>query len=216
MLSSTLWRKTLMAITGLLWIGFVLTHMLGNLLIFAGPRAYNTYSHAITSNPLIYVAEVGLLLLILAHVASGVSLWLRNRRARAGDYAVRSSGPKASPSTASRTMIFSGTFVAAFLVLHIALFRFGSPAPVVYDGIAMHDVHGMVMAALTKPGWALWYVVALVIVGVHLYHGFASAFQTLGVHHPRYTPLIKTLSVVYAVGVSAGFLAIPLYAIALA
>jgi succinate dehydrogenase / fumarate reductase cytochrome b subunit len=209
-LMSFIWRKALMALTGFLWIGFVLLHMIGNLLIFAGAETYNTYAHFLIKNPLLPLAEIFLVLFLATHVFTGSILWWQNKRAKPSKYAVGAKGEKSS-SLPSRTMIYTGAFVLAFLILHTAAFKYGTNVLVKYNNVDVRDVHVLVMSAFKRPEFVAWYVVALVLVGVHLSHGFSSAFQSLGVNHPRYTPIINIMGFIYAVFVSAGFLAIPIY-----
>lgn len=208
--TSFIWRKALMALTGLMWLGFVFLHMLGNLLIFGGPQAYNKYSHLLISNPFLPAAEILLVLLLSIHFFTGGVLWIQNFRAKPQKYSVSAKGDKSS-GIPSRTMIFTGAFVLAFLVLHIAFFKYGVDSRVVYDGVEVRDLYTLVLTAFSQPGYVAWYLVALLLVGLHLSHGFSSAFQSLGVYHPRFTPVIEVVGVFYAVVVSLGFIAIPVY-----
>ncbi len=213
-LCSTIGRKQLMGLTGLVWCGFVLSHMLGNLLIFVGPDAYNKYSHALVSNPLIYVAEGGLVLALLAHIVYGVILTIQNRRARATKAAMPTNGPKAARFQ-SKFMIFHGSLILAFVVLHLATFKYGPGLDAGYvttvDGVSMRDIHRLVLEVFHSPAYVVWYSVALVALAFHLSHGFYSAFASLGFYHPRYSPILSRIGYVYATIVAAGFLAQPLY-----
>ncbi len=209
-LTSFLWRKALMAATGFTWMAFVFTHMLGNLMVFAGPQTYNRYSYLLIHNPMLPVAELLLCVFVILHATTGIILWHLNFRAKPKKYAVSAKGSKASP-VAARTMIFSGAFVAAFLVFHLATFKYGQNTIVVYDGQPMRDLYLLVSTAFKSNAYVAWYLIALALIGVHLSHGFASAFQSLGVNHPRYTPVIQFLGIAYAVVVSCGFMALPIY-----
>jgi succinate dehydrogenase / fumarate reductase cytochrome b subunit len=209
-LHSAVWRKAVMALTGFLWMGFVFMHMLGNLMVFAGAETYNRYSHLLINNPLLPLAEAALVVFILLHAYSGVSLWWENRRANPKGYEVSAKGEKAV-SKPARTMIFTGAILAAFLVLHVANFKYGVKTFVVYDGVEVRDLYSLVAGAFRRTEYVVWYVFALSLVGVHLFHGFSSAFQSLGVHHPRYTPILKAAGAVYAITVAAGFIALPIY-----
>lgn len=208
--TSTVGRKYLMAITGLAWSGFVLSHMLGNLLIFVGPEAYNMYGHAIVSNPLVYVAEIGLLLTLLAHVPVGIGLFLRNRRTKPNKYAVAPKGAKSS-SVSSRTMAYTGSVVLAFIILHVATFKYGTFYSVNYNGVEVRDLYRLMEEVFAQPGYIVWYMVSLVFLGSHLYHGLTSSFQSLGINHPRYNPMLRMIGTLYAVVVAAGFISQPLY-----
>ncbi len=213
-LCSAIGRKQLMGLTGLAWCGFVLSHMLGNLLIFVGPDAYNKYSHNLISNPLIYVAEAGLVLALLAHVVYGVKLTFENRRARTTKYAIPTNGAKAARFQ-SKFMIFHGSLLLAFIILHIATFKYGPGLEAGYvttvDGVSMRDLHRLVLEVFRSPAYVVWYVIALIALAFHLSHGFYSAFASLGFYHPRYSPILSRIGYVYAAIVAAGFLAQPLY-----
>lgn len=203
--TSMIGRKVLMAVSGLLLLGFLVVHLIGNLLIFESAEAFNAYSHKLISNPLIYLAEIGLLALFVAHLATGVVVTLRNRAARPEPYATsRWAGSPSHKSWASTTMILSGIVVLAFVPLHIMTFKFGTYYPAAEPGV--RDLHRLVVEEFQKPAWVLWYVLAMVVIGFHLWHGFGSAFETLGVHYRR--PL-RRLGQALAVVIAAGFLIIP-------
>jgi succinate dehydrogenase / fumarate reductase cytochrome b subunit len=199
-----------MAVTGICWMLFVALHMVGNIFVFWGAETYNRYSHLLISNPLLPAAELSLVLFLLLHAYSGISLWLENRKAKSGGYAVSPKGEKAA-SVVARTMIFTGAATLAFLVLHLANFKYGTKTFVTYDGMVVRDLYSLVAGAFQKPGYVAWYLVALALVGVHLFHGFSAVFRTLGFYHPRYTPLLKIAGAVYAVTVASGFMALPIY-----
>lgn len=209
-LTSSIGRKQLMALTGLGLSGFVLTHMIGNLLIFAGPEKYNTYSHLLISNPLIYVAEVGLVALFLVHVATAIALTIENKRSHGKRSYMTTSGAK-GVSFASKYMVHQGLILLIFTILHLISFKYGPDYRVTYEGIEMRDLHALVLEVFHKPTYVAWYVICLILLGLHLSHGFASAFQSIGVYHPRYTVLLKRFSLFYAVVVAAGFIAPPVY-----
>lgn len=218
-LQSAIGRKQLMGITGLAWCGFVLSHMLGNLLIFVGPDAYNKYSHALITNPAIYVAEAGLLLTLVAHAVYGIRLTLQNRCARNTKYAMPTNGEKAARFQ-SKFMIFHGSLILAFVILHIATFKYGPGLNEGYvttvDGVQMRDIHRLVLEVFQSPAYVAWYLVALVALGLHLSHGFYSSFTSLGFYHPRYSAVINKIGYVYALIVAAGFISQPLYVFLLA
>ena len=209
-LCSSVGRKYIMALSGLAWSGFVLAHMLGNLLILGGAEAYNKYGHALISNPLIYVAEAGLVAFLLLHAFNGIQLWLHNQKTKPQKYAVRATGVKGS-STASRTMAYTGSITLVFIILHLVTFKYGSQYTVNYGGGDIRDLHALVIEIFQSPAYVAWYVLCLVLIGVHLYHGFSSSFQTLGINHPRYNKVIKKVGYIYAAVVAAGFIVQPLY-----
>lgn len=200
-------QKMLMAATGLLLIGFLLVHMGGNLLIFVGPEAYNAYSHRLVSNPLIYLAEAVLLALFVGHFVTGIRVVLRNRSARPTPYAVkRWSGGTSHKSLASTTMILSGLLVLVFVPLHIRGFKFGAWYPSAADP-QVRDLYRLVVEEFQSPWLAGWYVLAMVVIGFHLWHGFGSGFESLGVRHRR---ALRRAGQALAVLIAGGFALVPI------
>jgi succinate dehydrogenase / fumarate reductase cytochrome b subunit len=200
-----------MGICGLVWAGFVFGHMAGNLLILVSAEVYNKYGHAITSNkPLLYGAEVVLLFALVVHAFLGIQLFLENRRASPKKYAVAANKEKRA-SVASKTMAFQGSIVLFFIIYHLITFKYGPVYMVTYDGVEMRDLHRLMVEVFNQPGYVVGYIVCLLLLGLHLSHGFASVFQTLGLNHPKYAPIVKKISVGYAVVVTAGFIAQPVY-----
>lgn len=210
-LRSTIGKKYLMGLAGLIWAGFVLTHMAGNLLIFVGSDAYNMYSYALTSNKLLIVAEAVLVLALVAHVCLAISLTMQNRAAGgAGRYAVKAKGDKKA-RFASTTMGVQGSVILAFVILHLATFKYGTHYETTVNGVVMRDLFKLMVEVFQSPGYVVWYLVALVLLAFHLSHGVGSVFQSFGWMNGRYQPILRKLSVVYAVVVAAGFIAQPLY-----
>jgi succinate dehydrogenase / fumarate reductase cytochrome b subunit len=209
-LLSSIGRKQLMAVTGLAWSLFVLTHMAANLLIFFDAEAYNKYSHALVSNPFIYVAEGGLVLTLLIHIVNGVVLTFQNKMARPQKYAMTPSGEKA-PRFQSKWMIFHGSLLLIFLVWHLVTFKFGDVHWVTYNGVQIRDLHRLVLEVFQKPFYVVFYLLCMVAVGFHLSHGFYSAFASLGLSHPRYSAMISKFGYFYAFVVAAGFASQPIY-----
>jgi len=199
-----------MALTGLAWSLFVLTHMAGNLLILIDAEAYNKYGHAIVTNPLIYLAEAGLVAMILVHIVNGIKLTLENRAARPEKYAMSTNGKKAARFQ-SKFMIFHGSLLAVFLVWHLITFKYGPHYSVTYNGVEMRDLHKLVLEVFQSPLYVVGYVVCLIGVGFHLSHGFYSSFATLGLYHPRFSPLLNKFGYLYSVVVAAGFMSQPIY-----
>lgn len=175
---STVGKKFLVAISGLGLSGFLLTHMAGNLLLLVSAEAYNKYSHGLVSNPLIYVAEAGLVAIFLLHMGLAISLWLENRAARDSRYLV---SPKNKGTTfAAKTMIYTGLLVLVFLVLHLITFKYGAHYSVNYNGVEMRDMYRLVSEEFQKPLYVGWYLFALVVLAFHLSHGLSGAVQSLG------------------------------------
>jgi len=203
-LNSSIGKKFSMAVTGLLLIGFLVTHLLGNLTLYADDTGemFNAYEHALTSNPLLPIAEVGLLVLFVIHIALGIRVTLENRESRKSDYQIRST--KGARTLASGSMIITGVLVLVFLVVHLKDFRIAKM------GVGEHDMALMVKERLASPVGALIYLIGVGALGIHLSHAFKGALQTLGVSHPRYTPLIEKASLALAVLLFLGFASFPL------
>jgi succinate dehydrogenase / fumarate reductase cytochrome b subunit len=208
--TSTVGKKYLMGISGLIWTGFVAAHMAGNLLIFISPDAYNSYGHALTSGSIIYFAE-GLLVFALAtHIFLALNLTVKNRSARPGGYAVAAAAPKKA-SFGSTTMAVHGTIILVFIILHLITFKYGTHYETTVNGVVMRDLSRLMFEVFAQPGYVAWYLVALVLLGFHLRHGVSSVFQSFGLLHPSYQKGIKCLGVLYAVVVAGGFIAQPVY-----
>ena len=207
---SSIGRKQLMSITGLVWLGFVLTHMLGNLLIFAGPDAYNYYGHAIISNPILPIAEALLVLTLGIHIFTGVKLTVENKAARSQKYAMPSNGEKAARFQ-SRFMIFHGSILLVFIILHLITFKYGPHYMTHVKGVEMRDLHKLVVEVFQNPIYVGWYVVAMLSLGLHLSHGLFSSLASAGLYNPKFAPAISVIGYIYAAGVSIGFLSQPVY-----
>ncbi len=207
-LRSSIGKKQLVGLSGLGIVGFTLAHMSGNLLLFVGPDAYNRYGHALTSNPLIYVAEAGLVALFLTHIVLAVQLARANRAARPVGYGAAASGAKAT-SFAAKTAILSGLLMLAFVVLHLWTFKYGEHYPTVVDGIEMRDLHRLVFEKFQEPFYTGFYLVCMVLLGMHLSHGVSASFQSLGVFAAN-RPALKRLGLAAAVLIAGGFFIQPL------
>lgn len=209
-LGSTVGKKYLMGITGLIWAGFVLAHMAGNLLIFVSADAYNSYGHALTSGNIIYVAETVLILALIVHVYTAVSLTMNNRAAKNQRYAVTASGKKKT-TLASRTMAVQGSIILVFIILHLITFKYGVHYETTVNGTPMRDLARLMFEVFQQPGYVIWYLVALILLGFHLSHGVGSTFQSLGLMEGTYRNMWKKLSYAYATIVALGFIAQPVY-----
>jgi succinate dehydrogenase / fumarate reductase cytochrome b subunit len=209
-LGTTVGKKYLMGITGLVWAGFVLTHMAGNMLIFVSHDAYNAYGHAITSGKLIYIAELVLVLALITHVCMAISLTKNNREAKGQKYAVAAAGAK-RVSLASRTMAIQGSLILVFVILHLITFKYGHYYETNVDGVPMRDLAKLMEEVFQQPGYVVWYVVALVLLGFHLKHGVGSTFQSLGLMEGTYRNVWTKMSIGYGFIVALGFISQPLY-----
>lgn len=194
-----------MALTGLVLAGFVLGHMTGNLLVFKGPQAINDYAKWLHDHAgLLWVARSVLLISVFAHIWVGVQLTLENRAARAG-------GPVAEAtrraSLASRTMPYSGVVILGFLVFHLLHYTFRTVA---LGGVEFgDDVHKMLIAGFSNKPVAVFYVVSMLLLCLHLSHGVSSVFQTLGLRNERWRSRLDGLALAYAWIVALGFVSIP-------
>lgn len=214
--SSSIGKKIVMAITGLALCGFLVVHLGGNLLLYVGAEKYNNYAHALHAQEiLLLVAEVGLVVLFLGHILLALKTDSENNAARPDGYAVKQSkmdeGPLAKP--ASAVMMVTGVVVLGFLLVHLSDFRWFELRHTEPQG-GFHGPFDKALAILRDPISALVYLVGSVVLGYHVLHGFQSAFQTLGANHPKYTPIIKFLSFVFAITVAVGFGSFPLWALA--
>lgn len=218
MVSSSIARKFVMAITGLFLIMFLIAHLTGNLLLLKGDGgvAFNQYAHFMKHNPLIILSEFVLLAGFLFHIVQGIVLIRNNRAARPVAYAYKDNSE--TQSTFSKYMGPLGIVILAFLILHLLDFfaykytanLFGGVDMVTVDGVEMADLAPIVYAKFGKLVFVIMYVVAMAIVGFHLHHGFQSAFQSLGMNHKKYTPIIKKVGAVYAIIVPLLFALIPI------
>jgi succinate dehydrogenase / fumarate reductase cytochrome b subunit len=228
---SSLGSKYLMALTGLGLTLFVIAHMLGNLQVFAGRDALNAYAENLRHMPsLLWAARLGLLAIFILHIVYGVKLYLANRDARPTPYVFKRFR---EATLASRTMIWTGLVILAFVLFHLAHYTFGvvESAPVrdpktgapTTNYLALQqkygpesdpkyraDVYDMTIYGFRNPVVSLTYVVAMALLAFHLSHGFQSLFQSLGLNHPRWMPLLKGASLVVAVVVFVGNSSMPL------
>ncbi|MCG8606576.1 succinate dehydrogenase cytochrome b subunit [bacterium] len=214
MIRSSVGKKLVMAITGLAMTIFLVEHLSGNLLLLSSnPDPYNKYADFLLSfGSLLIVAEVILIAILVFHVFSGISVARGKAAARPERYHKKAdAGGASKKSIASSTMIYTGIITFVFLAIHLKTFKFGPYYTAVVDGKEIRDLHRLVGEVFQNPYYVIWYVGALVFLGFHLRHGFWSAFQSLGVHHPRYTPLIYIIGIVTAVILTVGFVGIPIW-----
>jgi succinate dehydrogenase / fumarate reductase cytochrome b subunit len=208
---SSIGKKQIVAITSLFLNLFLLTHMTGNILILVGAEAYNKYAYTLTSTPLIYVAEAGLLALFLTHVILAITVNKTNRDARQTSYAMIRKRENGS-TRASRTMILTGMIIFVFVVLHLMNFKFGAYYPITYDGVQMRDLYRLVIEDFKNPVIAGGYILALGILFTHLKHGVWSSFQTLGLNSTRTNRILRNGCLFFAALVCLGFSIAPVYA----
>lgn len=216
---TTVGKKVLTGITGIAWVLFIIAHLLGNFQLFLndGGAAFNAYTKFLESQGvLLYIAEAGLVLTLLLHAAIGINIWLGKRRARPVGYTMyKSAGEPSAQNLGSRTMIITGSVLLVFLVVHIWTFKFGPGIAEGYqtfiDGEPARDLYRLVIEKFQDPLYVLGYTAVMILLGLHLRHGFWSAFQSLGAIRPSARKTMQFAALVVGVLLAVGFLSIPLY-----
>lgn len=202
-LSTSVGKKQLMALTGLLFLLFLAVHLVGNLSIYRGSEAFVAYAEGLHAlGGVLVLAEVGLLLCLIIHVTLGTILFFENRRARPVKYAVDKTGG-GGRTLSSVTMPYTGLLILVFLAVHLTTFS--------HHIVDQTDRTVFVIARQVFANWVFFafYLFSMVVVALHVRHGLWSAFQTAGANHPKYMPLIEKLSLIFAVIVGVGFGSIP-------
>lgn len=208
--SSSVGTKLLIGLTGLALFAYLILHLIGNALVFAGPDVFNEYAHTLISNPLILPIEIGLIAIFLVHIYKTVQMWIGNQQARPVKYASKTwAGHTSRKSVASTTMIYSGLVAVFFVLVHVKQFRFGSYYLV--GDTAVRDLYRTEIEVFSSPLWVAFYVVCTLIVGLHLRHGISSAFQSLGLDHPLYTRRLTLWGIIGAIVIGGGLAFIPIW-----
>jgi succinate dehydrogenase cytochrome b subunit len=208
--SSSVGTKIVIGITGVALAVYLLIHIAGNMMVFFGPAAFNNYAYTLEGNPLLPIIELGLLLVFLIHIFKTVRMFLANQGLRPIRYAQKKYAGRPSRKTfASSTMIVSGLWLLAFLIVHVKTFRFGVEQEWPAGG---RDLYLLEMQAFTSPLVVGFYVISMIIVGSHLWHGVSSAFQSLGLDTPAWTRFILPAGKAIAVLIAAGFIVIAVWA----
>jgi succinate dehydrogenase / fumarate reductase cytochrome b subunit len=208
-LGSLITTKLIIGVTGILLFAYLILHIAGNLIVFLGPDTFNTYSHALISNPLVVPVEIGLLVVFLIHLFKAVKMTFENQSARPAKYAKKEwAGGESQKSVASSSMVLTGLAILIFVPIHVWTFKYGP----FYDlGNGVRDLYRLEAENFSSPIAVTFYVVMMVIVGLHLWHGVPSSFQSLGLNGPRFTPLIRKVGKVSAVLIAGGFIVITLW-----
>lgn len=217
-LTSSIGRKLLMSLTGLFLIVFLLVHLLGNLQLLAsdGGESFNVYAKFMTTNPLIKFTSYGLYFFIVLHAVQGLAIWSKNRTARGSQgYAVKVTRAVNTNGPIAKSMGWLGTIILIFLLLHMYQFwlqmKMGAVDMVSYgDGEQVKDLYTLVMTAFADPLYVVIYVASMIVIAFHLWHGFQSAFQTLGINHKKYTPFIQLVGKVYSIFIPLAYAMIPI------
>jgi succinate dehydrogenase / fumarate reductase, cytochrome b subunit len=207
---SSVGTKILIGVTGLALFIYLIIHVVGNLIVFLGPSAFNKYAYTLEGNALLPIVEIGLLLIFLIHIYKTVKMYIANRRARPVGYVKkRYAGPPSRKSLASSTMIVSGLWLVAFLIIHVKAFRFSVDYPWPAGG---RDLYRLELENLASPLMFVFYALSMVVVGSHLWHGISSAFQSLGADQPRWTPRALVFGKTMAVLIAGAFIVIAAWA----
>jgi succinate dehydrogenase / fumarate reductase cytochrome b subunit len=201
-LTSSVGKKLMMAITGLSFCGFLAAHLAGNLTIYSGRDAFNSYAeHLHSLGILLTIAEWGLVVLAIVHIATGLTLFYQNLRARPVRYSVNKSA--GGRTWGSATMPYTGVLMLGFVIVHLINFHFVDKSNT--------TIFEIVTSAFHQPGYVVFYVAAMLILALHVSHGLWSAFQTIGANHPKYMPLIRTIGILFAIVMVFGFGGLPIY-----
>lgn len=218
LIQSSVFKKFIVAITGLLIILFVITHMIGNLSLYLPDgSAFNQYAALLHSfGSLTIVAEIGLLIMFGVHIITAISIKKNAHAARPVGYKMyQSKGGPSKANLASRFMIVSGIVLLGFLILHIWQFRFGPGMEQGYitqvKGADARDLYKLVFETFKNPLYVFIYCFSMILLAFHLRHGFWSAFQSLGMRNPSLHNILYKLALVLALAISLGFMGMPLW-----
>ncbi len=213
---STLGRKYIMALTGLALFVFVVGHMVGNLQIFLGPESINRYGSFLKSTgELLWVARIGLLVMVALHIWAAISLSAENKAARPVGYG---NFKPVGSSYASRTMLMSGLIIAAFVIYHLLHYTAlvkeinftGTNFADLHDEKGRHDVYRMMVIGFKQPVVSIFYIIGMVLLTLHLSHGVSSLFQSLGLRSKNYKCAIDAFAKFIAIVLLVGYCSIPL------
>ena len=194
-------KKQFMAVTGLAFCCFLTTHLIGNLFVYGGKDAFNSYvEHLHALGVLVHLAEVGLIVFALIHIGTALILFFQNLAARPVRYKMKKNA--GGRTLASATMPYTGLFILLFIVVHLVSMKFAD-----HSTVTTFDVTAGVLA---QPAYLVFYIVSMVIVAFHVNHGFWSAFQTVGASHPKYMPIIRGFGILFSIIVGVGFGFIPI------
>ncbi len=208
-LGSLITTKMIIGATGVLLFLYLILHIAGNALVFFGPETFNTYSHTLISNPLVIPVEIGLIVVFAIHLFKAVRMTFQNQQARPAKYVKKEwAGGTSQKNIASSSMILTGLAILIFVPIHVWMFKYGPH----YDyGNGVRDLYRLEVENFSSPVAAGLYIAAMVIVGLHLWHGVPSSFQSLGFNGPKFTPRIRKVGKVSAVVIAGGFIAITLW-----
>jgi len=211
---STVGKKLVMGLSGLLLVGYLIIHLAANLTLFIpdGGRTLNLYAHTLEKlGPLLTVLRILLAIFFLSHIISGIRVIAQNAKAR-GRYAVRATkGGPSRMNMASLWMARTGITLLIFVPIHIWMFSLGTYYETVIDGTPMRDLARLVIEQFSKPVTVAAYVAVMLLLWLHLRHGFWSAFQSLGALSPRWAGTVHAIGLFFAIALAGGFLVLPIY-----
>ena len=203
--NSSIGKKISMALTGILLIIFLIFHLIGNLTLYWGETAFMNYAGTLESfKPVVRVIEVILAAIFIIHIVNAVRLWIGNKVAKQKEYAVNAKSKNSD--LFARTMIWSGSIVFIFLVIHLQTFWY----PNNFGG-STGSLYNIVSGNFSSPVYSFFYVLAMTLLGFQLNHGFQSAFQTFGWNHKKYFQFVKTVGTIYSIIMALGFASLPIY-----
>ena len=199
---SSIGKKVVMAITGLMFCLFLGVHLIGNLTIYGGEDPFVAYSARLHSlGPVVTLIELGLLLFAVLHVSLALVLYIENLRARPVGYVIKKT--RGGRTWSSALMPYTGLYLLVFVIIHLFTFHFVDRTN--------QTIYQILVQAFSKPGYVIFYVLSTVVAALHIKHGLWSSFQTIGVNHPKYMPMIEGVSLLFSIGVAVGFGSIPLF-----
>ncbi len=201
-LGTSVGKKLLMALTGLFFCSFLVVHLIGNLMLYGGKDIFNSYAaHLHSLGPIISIAEIIMLIFAFLHIMTGLILFLQNKLARPVRYQVNKNG--GGRSLGSATMPYTGLIILIFVIAHLIKFHFiGSDTRTIYD---------IVNHAFSNPFIVIFYVIVMLVVSVHISHGFWSSFQSFGINFEKYTTGIKAVGFLFSLIIGVGFGFIPIW-----
>ena len=201
--TSSIGKKQVMAVTGLFFCLFITVHLIGNLTVYAGKESFLSYvDHLHSVEALVTLAEFGLIFFAVLHIGMGLYLFFENLMARPVAYAVKKSA--GGQTIGSWTAPYTGALILVFVILHLVKFRF-------VDKMNTNDFVILSTTFADFGFWTLFYIAGVILVAVHVSHGFWSGFQTLGLSHPKYMPFIEHVAVVFSLIIGIGFASIPVF-----
>jgi succinate dehydrogenase / fumarate reductase cytochrome b subunit len=215
---SSIFKKMILASSGLILVLFTIVHLLGNLLIYSqNPDLLNLYADRIERWGLWYrLAEIVILISFLVHIGYASVISWENKQARSESYhRLHSAGHTSQQSIFSRSMIWTGSLLLLFLLFHLHTFRFGLGITDGYiteiNGVVMRDLYRLVIETFQQPIYAIGYILAMIVLGFHLRHGVKSACQSLGLNFPGWRKFLDSIAMTISIVLSLGFMSVTLF-----